>query len=92
MSLWDRCVLVGHGSKGSVLSLWDRCVRVVHGSKGSDGKGDYWPGKVRLGRKCAEDWTGVSGTERWGLAAAARQLRCGTVESGVDGFGKKEIV
>jgi hypothetical protein len=36
------------------------------------GKVLYWPGKFRLGRKCAEDWTGVSGTERWGLAVADR--------------------
>jgi hypothetical protein len=57
---------------GSVLSLWDRCVLVGHGSTGSDWKGLYWPGKFRLGRKCAEDWTGVSGTERWGLAVADR--------------------
>jgi hypothetical protein len=56
------------GSQGSVLSLWDRCVLVGHGSTGSNWKGVYWPGKFRLGRKCAEDWTGVSGTERWGLA------------------------
>ena len=70
-----------------MLSLWDRCVLIGHGSTGSNWKGVYWPGKFRLGRKCAkegmslvstgaerlgrkcaEDWTGVSGTERWGLA------------------------
>jgi hypothetical protein len=46
------------GSQGSVLSLWDRCVLVGHGSTGSNWKGVYWPGKFRLGRKCAKDGIG----------------------------------
>jgi hypothetical protein len=45
-------------SQGSVLSLWDRCVLIGHGSTGSNWKGVYWPGKFRLGRKCAKDGIG----------------------------------
>jgi hypothetical protein len=48
----------GTGSQGSVLSLWDRCVLIGHGSTGSNWKGVYWPGKFRLGRKCAKDGIG----------------------------------
>ena len=38
----------------------------------TDSTGAVWWGDLWSGRKRAEDWTGVSGTERWGLAVADR--------------------
>ena len=60
------------GSQGSVLSLWDRCVLVGHGSTGSNWKGVYWPGKFRLGRKCAKEGMSLvsTGAERLGRKCA----------------------